>query len=308
MVGHKGTGGLVPNTGHWPGNPGIGGFLCTGPIGRTVDDLVRVLRVIAGPDEGDPCTLQAPPLQDPDSVDLRTVTVFPVPGDGRLRVANPVRKGIARAAQALEAQGARVGTLDPRRLRKGFRITRVLPATEAEKAGLEPGDILLALDGQALDASELQDAQILQRRIEDMDIGAKATFKLLRDGKELDVAVVLEETPSTVADARSAEDDVLEYKVRELTYLDRVDKELPMDLEALMVADIEDGSWAAVAGLEVGDVLLELQGEPVPTIATFKDAVKRLHEARPERVRFFVRRGRDTTFVFARPDWPDAGE
>ena len=36
--------------------------------------------------------------------------------------------------------------------------------------------------------------------------------------------------------------------------------------------------------------------------------MKRLHEARPERVRFFVRRGRDTTFVFARPDWPDAGE
>ncbi|MEZ6026510.1 MAG: PDZ domain-containing protein [Planctomycetota bacterium] len=225
----------------------------------------------------------------------------------------PRRRGSAELSKAwfgvrTQVLTSKVATAFGLEGRKGFRITRVLPATEAEKAGLEPGDILLALDGQALDASELQDAQILQRRIEDMDIGAKATFKLLRDGKELDVAVVLEETPSTVADARSAEDDVLEYKVRELTYLDRVDKELPMDLEALMVADIEDGSWAAVAGLEVGDVLLELQGEPVPTIATFKDTVKRLHEARPERVRFFVRRGRDTTFVFARPDWPDAGE
>ncbi|MCA9542809.1 MAG: amidase [Myxococcales bacterium] len=145
VVGHKGTGGLVPNTGHWPGNPGIGGFLCTGPIGRTVDDLVRVLRVIAGPDEGDPCTLQAPPLQDPDSVDLRTVTVFPVPGDGRLRVANPVRKGIARAAQALEAQGARVGTLDPRRLRKGFRIW----SSMLTLGGSDPYKVLLG-DGQPI--------------------------------------------------------------------------------------------------------------------------------------------------------------
>ncbi len=192
--------------------------------------------------------------------------------------------------------------------RKGFRVTRVLPATEAEKAGLRAGDILLALDGSPLNASNLQDGQILQRRIEDMDIGVEARFQVLRDGAEVEVKVLLEETPGTVADARSEEDTILEYKVRELTYLDRVDRELPMDLTALLVQDAEDGGWAAVAGLQAGDVLLSLQGEPVPTIATFKDITRRLHDARPERVRFFVRRGRDTTFVFVRPDWPIVGK
>lgn len=192
--------------------------------------------------------------------------------------------------------------------RKGFRVTRVLPGTEAEKAGLKAGDVLVALEGVALEAANLQDGQILQRRIEDMDIGADARLTVLRDGTEREIAVRLQETPSTVADASTAEDDVLEYKVRELTFLDRVDKDLPMDLQALMVADVEDGGWAAVAGLEVGDVLLRLGDDEIPTIAAFKEATRRLATARPERVRFFVRRGRNTTFVFARPEWPRAGE
>ncbi len=146
VPGHKPTGGLVPNTGHWPGNPGIGGFLCTGPLARRVDDLTTVLRIIAGPDAGDPCTVGAPwRLGDPASVDLSKVTVYPVAGDGRMRVSGPVRWGLTHAAGALQAAGARIGRFDPTRLAKGFGVW----SSMLTLSGSDPYKVLLG-DGRAI--------------------------------------------------------------------------------------------------------------------------------------------------------------
>src|SRR5205085_4289137 len=51
---------------------------------------------------------------------------------------------------------------------KGFRVTQVYPGTEAAKAGLKVGDVLSALNGKALNASRIQDAEVLKRLIEAM--------------------------------------------------------------------------------------------------------------------------------------------
>ena len=222
----------------------------------------------------------------------------------------PRRRGSAELSKAwlgVETQVLTKKLADAMNLKdaKGFRVTRVLPTTEAEAAGLQVGDVLTALNAKALDADEVQDSQMLKRRIEDLDIDSKATFAVLREGKPLELAVVLEETPDQVSDARDAEDEILEYKVRELTFHDRVNRDLPADLKALIVATAENGGWASVAGLRGGDVLLKLQGQPIKSIRAFKKATRALHKTRPDVVSFFVRRGRSTTFVFARPDWPD---
>ncbi|MDA1194613.1 MAG: PDZ domain-containing protein [Planctomycetota bacterium] len=188
--------------------------------------------------------------------------------------------------------------------RKGFRITRILPGTEAEKSALAVGDILTSLNGDALDAYRLQDAEILVRKVEDLDIGSKATLAVLRDKAEVEVAVQLEESPNTAADARTGEDEVLEYKVRELAFLDRVNLDLPKDYQGLIVSAVTSGSWAQVADLRPGDILLEINDQPVTTIREFKKVVRDLAKARPKTVKIFVRRDRGTAFAFMRPEWP----
>ena len=221
----------------------------------------------------------------------------------------PKRRGSAELSKAW--LGVRTQVLTPKVAKalglkdvKGFRVTRVLPGTEAEKAGVKSGDILTALDGEALDASDVQDAQILRRRVEDMDIGAETTAAILRDGKQIELQIVLEETPTTAADVKTAGDDILEYKVREMTYMDKVDRNLDLDFKGLIVASVESGGWANVAGLRGGDVLLEVQDTKTHTISGFKKLVKQLHKDQPKRVRMFVRRGRSTTYIFMQPDWP----
>lgn len=200
---------------------------------------------------------------------------------------------------------------------QGFRVARVLPGTEAERAGLRPGDLITHLDGEALKASQEQDGEILKRRVEDMDIGAEPELTVLRDGRPLKLKVTLEEAPETAADADKAKDEVLEFGVREMTYMDWVERTDaappppappqgpdPAPFRGLVVSEVAPGGWADVNGLEGGDVLLSYQDLPTPTIAAFKEAVKKVAEARPKIVRLFVRRDRATAFVFVQPDWP----
>jgi serine protease Do len=195
---------------------------------------------------------------------------------------------------------------------QGFRVARVLPGTEAEKAGLKVGDVITHLDGEALKASQEQDAEILRRKIEDMDVGADAKLAVLRDGAKADVTVTLQEAPDTAADADKAKDDVLEFGVRELTFMDYVehtDKAPPAkgetsELEGLVVAEVAPGGWANVNGLRGGDILMRYHDQPTTTIQQFKDAVAKTAKERPKIVKLFVRRDRGTAFVFVQPDWP----
>ncbi|MCK6459946.1 MAG: PDZ domain-containing protein [Planctomycetes bacterium] len=188
--------------------------------------------------------------------------------------------------------------------KQGFRVTWVLRGTEAEKAGFKAGDVITHLDGDPLKASGLQDAEILRRRIEDMDIGAEAAFKVVRGKDELEIKVTLEETPETTADAKKSKDELQEYGVRELTYMDLVERDLPLDWKGLVVSEVTSGGWADMAGLRAGDLLLSIQDTEIRSIKDFDDAIKRIADERPKRVRIFVKRDQSTAFVFVQPDWP----
>lgn len=137
-----------------------------------------------------------------------------------------------------------------------------------------------------------------------MDIGAEAKLKVVRGKEEMEIKVTLEETPDTAADAKKSKDEFLEYAVRELTYMDRVERDLPADWKSLLVADVTSGGWADMAGLQAGDLLLSIQDKEIRSIKDYDEAIKSIAAERPKRVKVFVRRGQSTAFVFVQPDWP----
>ncbi len=121
VFGHKPSGCMVPNTGHWPDDFSVGGFLCAGPLGRSTQDLWTVLQVLRGPDGTDPNT-RAFDLEDPASIDLRDVVVYPVESNTRVNVRPVMRHAVRQATAALVEAGATVGHLPAERLRRGFEI------------------------------------------------------------------------------------------------------------------------------------------------------------------------------------------
>ena len=185
---------------------------------------------------------------------------------------------------------------------KGFRITQVYPGTEAAKAGLKVGDVLTAMNGSVLNASRIQDAEVLKRRIENMSVGDDAEFKVVRDGKEQVVKVVLQETPNTAAEAKTANYATLEFKVRSIVFTDRVDNRWPESQKGVIVTEVTRGGWASLANLDSGDLILRIQEQPVDDVPAFEALVKKLDESKPEMISIFVRRGYKTNYVFVAQD------
>jgi fatty acid amide hydrolase 2 len=108
VFGHKPTGGLVPGTGQFPmpENDALR-YNCTGPIARRAEDLMPLVRILAGPDGIDSGVI-ARELGDPGSVDIAKVRVMDVRGNGFRRVSTELDAIQRDAASALEERGADV--------------------------------------------------------------------------------------------------------------------------------------------------------------------------------------------------------
>lgn len=108
VFGHLPTPGLVPLTGHFPMPDGeLRHRLSPGPVTRRAEDLMPVLRIIAGPDGEDPYTTDQP-LGDPDDVAVSGLPVVVSTHSSSVPLRPVLRKAIDRAAEALSDAGADV--------------------------------------------------------------------------------------------------------------------------------------------------------------------------------------------------------
>ncbi len=123
-VGHKPTGGLVPNTGHYPEGAlteSGGRFLTVGPLARTVNDAWTVLQIIAGEDGVDP-SMKPYHLGDPNEIDPSDLVVYPVAENGRTRVRGDLRAAIEQSTLALQEAGATIEHKKFPYLKRAFEI------------------------------------------------------------------------------------------------------------------------------------------------------------------------------------------
>ena len=188
---------------------------------------------------------------------------------------------------------------------KGFRITEVLPYTEASKAGLQVGDLILALNDEALEAFRTQDARDLERRIERMTIGEEITLTIQRNGERQQARVKLEPNPASAEAARSVRQEELDFAVRDITDLDRMRNRWREDQQGVLVTDVPNGSWGQLAGLRSGDLILAANEQPIQNTQEFQQVMQTLVQQQPPVVILYVLRDRETSFVFIEPDWKE---
>jgi fatty acid amide hydrolase 2 len=133
VFGHKPTGGLVPGTGQYPmPENGALRFNTTGPLCRRAEDLMPLLRVLAGPDGRDAgCSEHA--LGDPASVRLDELSVLDVEDNGAVPVADDLRAARRRAVEALRARGARVEQVELKLLKHSLSIWSAMLSAESGK-------------------------------------------------------------------------------------------------------------------------------------------------------------------------------
>jgi serine protease Do len=187
--------------------------------------------------------------------------------------------------------------------RHGVRVTEVFKGQAADKAGVKVGDIIVAIGGKRIDASQPNDQEVFETMIRRLHVGGKAVLNLVRDGKPLELTLALEAPPVSDENVKSLTNPDFEFTAHELSYNDRVQRQLPENLQGVLVKKTEGGGWASLAGLHGGDVLMSINGGATPDIAALKSVLDQTRKSKPRHVVFFVRRGVHTLFCETEPDY-----
>jgi serine protease Do len=179
----------------------------------------------------------------------------------------------------------------------GAMIGDITPGGPAANAGIKKGDIVTELNGQPI-----SDADQLKERVGTMDPNTKANMKVMRDGRAMDFTVTLGEFPSDEEHASVSRpssgnsESVLEgVTVENLTPDLAQQLKLAPQTKGVVVDQVNPSSNAAEAGLQQGDVIQEVNHQPVATAQDFRRAMGSVQKDNP--VLLLVNRGGNTAYV-----------
>ena len=185
----------------------------------------------------------------------------------------------------------------------GVRVTQVFEKSAAMKAGIRVGDIITAVDGEQIEASMASDIGVLPAMLRKYDIGTTVTLAVLRDKKERQVSVVLGSSPPTKDEMKKYTDENFEFTVRDIAFEDRVDQRWDLEQKGVLVENVSEGSWAALANLEVGDLIKAVDGANSDDVDDFSHIMERIADEKRRHVVFHVLRGIHNMFIELVPSW-----
>ncbi|MBB3769829.1 serine protease Do [Angulomicrobium tetraedrale] len=194
----------------------------------------------------------------------------------------PVSDEVAEAMDLKDAQGA--------------LVAQVQPGTPGEKAGLKPGDIVTAIDGETI-----KDSREMSRDIARKKPGVTVKLSVLRDGKSITVPVTLEQLPTDVASndtGKGAEQEKGNRDVPRLGLSLAPAKGVAGagDL-GVVITEVDPNGPAAERGLKAGDVILDVAGKPVMKPSDVRDGLAAAKKDNRKAVLLRVKSEQGTRFV-----------
>jgi serine protease Do len=183
--------------------------------------------------------------------------------------------------------------------RTGFRVTKLLANSAG---GLKVGDLIVAVDGEPLRASQPSEEDLLATTIRQYKIGTEVALTIVRDREERKLSVKLSPSPRLPREMKKYDDDNFEFRVRDVSPVDRERSGWP-EGEGVLVESVAEGGWAALGHLAEGDLILAIDGEKVSDVAAVQHKMAQIASAKPPAIVLSVRRGIRTFFVEMQTSW-----
>jgi len=152
---------------------------------------------------------------------------------------------------------------------KGALVSDVKEDGPADQGGLKQGDVITSYQG-----SPVEDAVALQRMVTSTSVGSKVPVKIMRDGREKELTITIGEQHDTTKTAK-AEAGEKDYAFAGVAVQD-LDKDTAKELgmkgkaQGVVVTSVEPDSGADKAGLMPGDVIREINRQPVKSVKEFE--------------------------------------
>ena len=148
----------------------------------------------------------------------------------------------------------------------GALVTEVSKAGPAERAGLRPGDVVLALNGAAI-----QHPDALGYRLATLAIGDEAEFRILRKGSEQTLVVALEKMPANAPGSEiviGGRSPFAGARVADLSPSLAQRLRLPGNTKGVAIVDVDGNSPAAGIGFQPRDIVREVNGVEISSAET----------------------------------------
>jgi serine protease Do len=154
---------------------------------------------------------------------------------------------------------------------QGALITDVMKNSPAEKAGMKRGDLIVAYDGQAVD-----NATALRNMAANTAPGKEVDVKVLREGKEVMLKIVIGEMPEAkVAKTTEHNNALTGVSVQEVTPAERDALGLPNNVKGVIVAEMSETS-PANGVLAKNDVIVEIDRKEVRGVKDYEQLVSKI--------------------------------
>ncbi len=211
---------------------------------------------------------------------------FAIPSNMVVRVAHQIvnNGSVERPFMGISMQGLTPELAEHFSLedRSGAVVMELGPDTPAGKAGIKPMDIIRSIDGKTMESTNDVQKFVLSKKV-----GDTIEVKILRNGKEVSIPVKLERMPKTyglkdpedLVNKSGGEESDSRPQNRDLGFTFKpLDSETARSLkleskEGLVVTEVEEGSTAEEGGLEVQDVITQVNGQPVKDRASLEKAI-----------------------------------
>jgi serine protease Do len=156
--------------------------------------------------------------------------------------------------------------------KKGALVAGITPGSPAEKAGLQPGDILLSLNGIPTNARFFEQVPLIYQRIAAMQPGTKVQIRCLRKGKACTLLATVAPMERLVGEEEEIRD--MGVTIQELTTAMVQARRLPGKI-GVLITGVRPGYpfEGAQPRLSPGDVIVAVNGKPTPHIAAFRRAL-----------------------------------
>ena len=179
---------------------------------------------------------------------------------------------------------------------RGIIITSVSPGSAAEKAGLKRDDVILQVNGK-----DVSDTAVFRNQIAAMGPGAEVTLTIWRNNAEQQVRVRLGELTTTATEQQRSSGGGgggeaggrLGITVETLTPDLAAQFGLRRGAQGVVVTELDPSGPAAEAGIRPGDVIQEVNRQPVRTPADVRGALQKNARAPV----LLINRGGQTVYI-----------